>query len=853
LNVRSLNILKMGKLFKLLSFILLFTVSSPIAWADDDPDKWLVEIEIEVEEGEEDDPDIYIKEDTVWSGKKILNGKTLNIEEGATLTVKPGTMIVGKRGALIMVRGKLKVEGEKDRKVRFVGEKSEDSNHNTNFYIYTTSSSEIDLEHFILEKGGGNKGIASVPALTIKGKASLKKGIIRRNHIAALKVWNEDVVIEDCEIYENENLAIENKGGGEIMAENNWWGSDDGPTYGNEGERLSGEVNFEPWQKKGPIPIILVPGFGNSLSFKLIREKANDKWWTNPIGAYSPHHLIKSLILAGYEPEENFFWSHYDWRKPCEESYAEYLKKVIDEAKDLTGHYQAHLVAYSLGGLVARSYVQSKDFDDDVDNLITVGSPHLGASEAYLAWSGGELPSGWKPLTVYLWFLQAANKKLSTVDLIREEFPSVQQLLPIYDYIRKAENEKLVDYKDQKERNLFLEKLRWHRKLVKRKTRLTLIAGTGEETLDKIRVEPYLGFKKIKWRDGMPDPYDPPLDSKRGDGRVLTKSATASNQLTDDIVIVEGEHKDLVQLVERTILDRLNVKPSHPLFFETLHHFLLSSVGPADVEISKDGEKMDKNHTEVADSQYIEDGEDDKLVFASLPVSSDEEVKVSFIGKDEGIVKTAFWHAEGGELDKEEREIEIGEGVKVEYDLAYDDSVKVNKVVWSNLLRIIQPIANAGYLNWQYLAPEAALWNSEAEASSFSYELDGELLEGSLDLGSLSLGNHNLKVNSKWRNGDISQEEEKEVNFQVDTSCKSLLVLLERLYDEGKILSWDKRSVVMNLVAEAYQLLSNGDKQKAVLKLKEAKEAISSSKGEFNSEHKDLLLNSIVYLESNPK
>ena len=48
------------------------------------------------------------------------------------------------------------------------------------------------------------------------------------------------------------------------------------------------------------------------------------------------------------------------------------------------------IVAHSMGGLVARSYIQSENYNNDIRNLTLVGTPNKGAVFSYLIWEGGD-------------------------------------------------------------------------------------------------------------------------------------------------------------------------------------------------------------------------------------------------------------------------------------------------------------------------------------------------------------------------------------------------------------------------------------------------------------------------------
>jgi pimeloyl-ACP methyl ester carboxylesterase len=63
---------------------------------------------------------------------------------------------------------------------------------------------------------------------------------------------------------------------------------------------------------------------------------------------------------------------------------AERLAAAIEDACERTGSPQVHVVAHSLGGLVARYHVQRLGGDERVHTLVTLGTPHNGTRLARL-------------------------------------------------------------------------------------------------------------------------------------------------------------------------------------------------------------------------------------------------------------------------------------------------------------------------------------------------------------------------------------------------------------------------------------------------------------------------------------
>jgi pimeloyl-ACP methyl ester carboxylesterase len=98
--------------------------------------------------------------------------------------------------------------------------------------------------------------------------------------------------------------------------------------------------------------------------------------------------LIEDLELCGFnEADKTLVVAAYDWRKDNAHS-AETLARVLAKVQaDSGADTEVTLVAHSMGGLVARYYLESGDFSTRegfarVRRLITLGTPHDGAALA---------------------------------------------------------------------------------------------------------------------------------------------------------------------------------------------------------------------------------------------------------------------------------------------------------------------------------------------------------------------------------------------------------------------------------------------------------------------------------------
>jgi pimeloyl-ACP methyl ester carboxylesterase len=109
-------------------------------------------------------------------------------------------------------------------------------------------------------------------------------------------------------------------------------------------------------------PVVLLHGFMDNRSVFLVLRRAL---------AQHGRHRIESL---NYSP------------LTCDiRAAAELLGRHVEEICERTGSRQVDMVGHSLGGLIARYYVQRLGGDLRVRTLVTLGTPHAGTRVAPLA------------------------------------------------------------------------------------------------------------------------------------------------------------------------------------------------------------------------------------------------------------------------------------------------------------------------------------------------------------------------------------------------------------------------------------------------------------------------------------
>jgi pimeloyl-ACP methyl ester carboxylesterase len=116
---------------------------------------------------------------------------------------------------------------------------------------------------------------------------------------------------------------------------------------------------------------------------------------SDPLAARTP-----VLLVHGYIDNRSIFavmrrsLRRRGFASVCSWNYSPLLPDVAQGAQDLgrhverlceqTGHERIHVVGHSLGGLIARHYVQKQGGDSRVERLVTLGTPHQGSLWAHV-------------------------------------------------------------------------------------------------------------------------------------------------------------------------------------------------------------------------------------------------------------------------------------------------------------------------------------------------------------------------------------------------------------------------------------------------------------------------------------
>ena len=161
--------------------------------------------------------------------------------------------------------------------------------------------------------------------------------------------------------------------------------------------------------------------------------------FNDPVG----WEALKSRLSAHYDVYE----APWDWRVPPigrgegeVTAWSKYLKPVIDKAIEQSGHSKVDVVAHSTGGLVARAYIESNYYEDNIGKFALVAVPNEGSANSYYMWFGGDpsreaIYANTSELNYELWNKPRKWKDLTQegkLSFYRTQIPALEELLPVY-------------------------------------------------------------------------------------------------------------------------------------------------------------------------------------------------------------------------------------------------------------------------------------------------------------------------------------------------------------------------------------------------------------------------------------
>ncbi len=411
-------------------------------------------------------------------------------------------------------------------------------------------------------------------------------------------------------------------------------------------------------------PVIIVPGIMGSWWKKVLPGLSASELVLDPI-QHTYDDLFNALATNGYTPGQTLFSFPYDWRNDNRIT-ASVLRDKIIEIKSICNCQKVDIITHSMGGLVARYYIESNLYQNDIDQLILLGTPNKGAPKSYLAWEAGVSDSSFDTLVFTI--LAKAEGFNNSYDYVRNKpLTSVKQLLPVYNYLKNAISGNLLTYPNGYPENLFLgnsdadlglNSPSGLLKLEESGVRIINIIGDNSvnNTINVIRIinDP---SRLPLWEHGYPENYDGifgdhGLELGGGDGTVPLTSAQSLNLSNVQQVVINSEHSELPTNAFDEVFQILTGNPTNPIQPTSLIKKLLiiPVFSPVDIQIIDPlGRRMGKDFStnqefnEIPLAYYTGFGHPE-LEFVTIPNPLDGEyqIKTQGTGAGEYTINTIF-------------------------------------------------------------------------------------------------------------------------------------------------------------------------------------------------------------------
>ncbi len=617
--------------------------------------------------------------DTTWTEDMVLHapifiadGATLTIAKGVTITFDGGTVAPPRPLGIVVADGALVAEGTVDEPIRFVPA-NDQSFFTLSFGNGATQEEKSSYLRYVeIDRGGLATQTQPPPVLTflfprayaremiqnygavhvVSGNVRIENSTFTKSLYAAVYYDSGIVRVVNSTFEDNTTTVFmemaDNTDSRRIFFQHNWYDQlvVDGP----------GATHWMPLSarkhRRIVDPVIVIPGiFGSFVS--------KGAWKIDPV-FHTYDDLLESFVINEYDPAYVIPFA-YDWHV-SNGFTAQLLAQKIATIKERTGMSRVDVVAHSMGGLVARAYIESDSYGGDVDQVITLATPHYGAPRAYLLWEAGEFPTrlgiesiGDKVIKEIVAYIAQENGYASIFDYVRGvPAESVRELLPTYPYLYDAgrSDAPLLVSAAQYPQNTFLERLN-DAKYVARLRAVKFVKIVGDKNHAENTVA---GFNVLqhdypdgRWTHGRPIGFetrfltDGGIRYGTGDETVPLVSAKSDDVLADQTIVLDAEHREIVKIAIPHVIEILTGKVAKKKTFAPLigRYMFVRVLSPVDVMVTApDGKRIGTDpetgeiHEEVPGAFYS--GNDTDTEFLTIPQPLDGVYTVTTAGTGEG-------------------------------------------------------------------------------------------------------------------------------------------------------------------------------------------------------------------------
>lgn len=362
--------------------------------------------------------------------------------------------------------------------------------------------------------------------------------------------------------------------------------------------------------------IVFIPGFMTSWNKNGLVYNLNTSIYDWKILDFVKEYdgIINTLKNENFELEKDLFIFAYDWRKPLE-GLSEDLKTFIQDkilSKDTKANI--YIVGHSFGGLVGRIYTQKHP--DNIEKIITVGTPHKGTAQVYKAIQAGNVDSSNNYLSFAQNIVLSLNRNLYKTDkeIVHELFPSLLDIYPTYDFLYD-ENNNLISLTSLNIKNNTLQK---YNNLEPLKIKLFSLYSDSYSAISGYKITQPSPLNAIfdRYIDGEP------IETKysSGDKNLISESTIAG----ENTIKITGDHEEIIYKKNniKKILGQLEIIADDSEIVEGEKTVLNPSLifiikSPAVMEVILDNKSF-----------YEEDG----LIFIPNAASGHYKLKVQGIG-----------------------------------------------------------------------------------------------------------------------------------------------------------------------------------------------------------------------------
>lgn len=769
-----------------------------------------------------------IDENTLWEEEQTLSGEITvrghaQIDFEQYVAIAPGSTLTFESGASLFVIGTLDIRGTMQNPVTVKG--AEEYN---GYGIMSAGPGVVRARNAIISDGGFHAVLVRAKLwdfLIPVANASSKHGAITsigggtidvahstfENNLIAIS--SDNAPLGNIQVWasifrQNSLHHIYALGRGDFRY--NYWGPDGPDPLKNSG-KIVGIVQTDYWSDTEEMrdPVVILPGILGSW-----RWTASSDLELDPI-LHTYDDMVNLFKENGYVEGETLFPFPYEWRLSNEVT-ANMLREKLEDVREQAQWPLVDVVAHSMGGLAARQYIASDAYADDIDQLVTLGTPHAGSPQSYLIWEGGDFGFKLKDKLLQFIFTQESkeNGYNSVFDYVRgAPIASVGELLPTYSYLKSAESGEMLAYPDNHPQNAFLDYLNTSEiQESLKQVEFTNITGHLPEnsTLTSVRVESPDEEEGLRmWEHGKPEGYDDllgdhGLEFGAGDGTVPVQSSESISP--DAHKELESSHTELPSDAAETVFETLTGE--NPIPLSTLSDrirsiFIASVYSPVDIQVTDtDGNILIGKNFETGEIINNTEGgfytgwDGILSEFITIPNPPEGGYTVKTQGVDGGgdyRVETALVTQPDILAETQVSTVEFSgtteDGGTEEYTAVIEDGeIREEKTdTEAPVIEIIVPeegnqVRNTGKLSLEYFVTDDT---SAPEDITVETSFDGKLIgEDGIDLAYVHLGQHTVGVKAIDEAGNGA---ETEVSFMLVTDLAALKNNLDQYEKEGDI------------------------------------------------------------------